>query len=119
MFFRSEHDFINQTAEKQSLDCAERCVHICVVLGWFISIHGDLLSDSVLAVVVLNLECGQVFARKYNLKNFYKNNPDSMFCDAVLRDLCSISKKRITSQHIKFHQNLFLILHLSYQKMIV
>jgi fatty acid CoA ligase FadD9 len=58
-----------------------------------IYIHGDLLADSVAAVIVPNRAYAQKFALEHHLKNFDMNNPDPLFYDAVLQDLRSIAKK--------------------------
>ena len=64
-----------------------------------IYIHGDLLSDSVSAVVVPNRSYAQAFAREHHLENFDMNNPDPKFCDAVLQDLRSLGKKESLRIH--------------------
>jgi fatty acid CoA ligase FadD9 len=64
-----------------------------------IYIHGDLLADSVAAVVVPNRAYAQAFVRKHNLENFDMNNPDPQFCNAVLQDLRSLAKKESLRVH--------------------
>ena len=64
-----------------------------------IYIHGDLLADSVAAVVVPNREYAQAFALEHNLTNFDMNNPHPQFCDAVLQDLRSIGEKESLRKH--------------------
>jgi thioester reductase-like protein len=64
-----------------------------------IYIHGDLLADSVAAVVVPNREYAQAFALEHNLKNFDMNNVDPQFYDAVLRDLRLIAEKESLRKH--------------------
>ncbi|CAF3631409.1 unnamed protein product [Adineta steineri] len=64
-----------------------------------IYIHGDLLSDSVAAVVVPNRAYAQTFALEHNIINFDMHNPNSQFCDAVLNDLRSIATKESLRKH--------------------
>ncbi len=64
-----------------------------------IYIHGDLLADSVTAVVVPNRAYAQAFALKHNLKNFNMDNPDPQFCDAILQDIRSLAKKESLRAH--------------------
>ena len=64
-----------------------------------IYIHGDLLSDSVSAVVVPNRAYAQVFALEHHLDNFDMNNPDPKFCDAVLQNLRLLAKKESLRMH--------------------
>jgi fatty acid CoA ligase FadD9 len=64
-----------------------------------IYIHGDLLADSVAAVIVPNRAYAQRFALEHHLKDFDMNNPDPSFCDAVLQDLRSIAKKESLRAH--------------------
>jgi fatty acid CoA ligase FadD9 len=64
-----------------------------------IYIHGDILADSVAAVVVPNRAYAQAFALEHNLKNFDMNTPDPKFCDAVLQDLRLIAKKESLRVH--------------------
>jgi fatty acid CoA ligase FadD9 len=64
-----------------------------------IYIHGDLLADSVAAVIVPNREYAQAYALEHNLTNFDMNNPHPRFYDAVLQDLCSIAEKELLRKH--------------------
>ena len=64
-----------------------------------IYIHGDLLADSVSAVVVPNRAYTQVFALEHNLENYDMNNPDPQFSNAVLQDLRSLAKKESLRVH--------------------
>lgn len=64
-----------------------------------IYIHGDILADSVVVVVVPNRTYAQAFAHEHDLKNFDMNNPDPQFCDAILQDLRSIAKKESLRIH--------------------
>ena len=64
-----------------------------------IYIHGNLLADSVAAVVVPNRIYAQAFALEQNIENFDINNPDSRFCDAVLENLRLIAEKESLRLH--------------------
>jgi fatty acid CoA ligase FadD9 len=64
-----------------------------------IYIHGDLLSDSVTAVVVPNRDYAQAFALEHNLTHFDMNKPDPQFDDALLKDLRSIAEKELLRKH--------------------
>jgi fatty acid CoA ligase FadD9 len=64
-----------------------------------IYIHGDLLADSVTAVIVPTRDFAEVFAREHNLTHFDIHNPDPLFCDAVLQDICSIAEKESLRKH--------------------
>ncbi|CAF0929262.1 unnamed protein product [Rotaria sordida] len=64
-----------------------------------IYIHGDLLADSIAAVVVPNREYAQAFALEHNLKNFDMINPDPQFYDAILQDLRLIAEKESLRKH--------------------
>ncbi|CAF0942951.1 unnamed protein product [Rotaria sordida] len=58
-----------------------------------IYIHGDLLSDSVSAVIVPNQKYAQVYAIEHNLIDFNINNPHPELINAILQDLHSIGEK--------------------------
>ncbi|CAF4013379.1 unnamed protein product, partial [Adineta steineri] len=64
-----------------------------------IYIHGDLLSDSVAAVVVPNREYAQTFMVRNNLGKLDINKPDPKFCDAVMQDLQLIAKQESLRKH--------------------
>ncbi|CAF3830902.1 unnamed protein product [Rotaria sp. Silwood1] len=64
-----------------------------------IYIHGDLLSDSVSAVVVPNRKYAQTYIVEHNLIDFDMNNPHPEFIDAVLQDLRSIGEKESLRKH--------------------
>lgn len=64
-----------------------------------IYIHGDLLADSVAAVVVPNREYAQAFALEHSLHNFDMNNPDPKFHGAILRDLHLLAEKESLRKH--------------------
>jgi fatty acid CoA ligase FadD9 len=64
-----------------------------------IYIHGDLLADSVSAVVVPNQNYAQAYALEHHLIDFDMNNPHPQFCDAVLQDLRSIGEKEALRKH--------------------
>ncbi|CAF4227794.1 unnamed protein product, partial [Rotaria sordida] len=58
-----------------------------------IYIHGDLLSDSVSAVIVPNQKYAQAYAIEHNLIDFNINNPHPELINAILQDLHSIGEK--------------------------
>jgi fatty acid CoA ligase FadD9 len=64
-----------------------------------IYIHGDLLTDSVAAVVVPNREYAKAFALEHKLENFDMNNPDPQFHHAILQDLCRLAEKESLRKH--------------------
>ena len=64
-----------------------------------IYIHGDLLADSVIAVIVLNQEYAQAFSVNHNLTSFDMNNPHPLLYDALLQDLHSIAEKESLRKH--------------------
>ncbi|CAF2922285.1 unnamed protein product [Rotaria sp. Silwood2] len=64
-----------------------------------IYIHGDLLSDSVSAVIVPDRKYAQAYAIEHNLIDFDMNNPHPEFIDAVLQDLRSIGEKESLRKH--------------------
>jgi fatty acid CoA ligase FadD9 len=64
-----------------------------------IYIHGDLLADSVAAVIVPNQEYAQAFALEHSLENFDMNNPDPQFYHAILQDLRLIAEKESLRKH--------------------
>jgi fatty acid CoA ligase FadD9 len=64
-----------------------------------IYIHGDLLADSVSAVVVPNQKYAQAYALEHHFTDFDMNNPHPQFCDAVLQDLRSIGEKEALRKH--------------------
>ncbi|CAF1436026.1 unnamed protein product, partial [Rotaria sordida] len=64
-----------------------------------IYIHGDLLADSIAAVVVPNREYAQAFALEHNLKNFDMTNPDPQFYDVILQDLRLLAEKESLRKH--------------------
>ncbi|CAF1549774.1 unnamed protein product, partial [Rotaria sp. Silwood1] len=64
-----------------------------------IYIHGDLLSDSVSAVVVPNRKYAQTYIVEHNMIDFDMNNPHPEFIDAVLQDLRSIGEKESLRKH--------------------
>jgi fatty acid CoA ligase FadD9 len=64
-----------------------------------IYIHGDLLADSVSAVVVPNRKYAEAYVLQHHLTNFDMNNPHPQFCDAVLQDLRSIGEKESLRKH--------------------
>jgi fatty acid CoA ligase FadD9 len=64
-----------------------------------IYIHGDLLADSVAAVIVPNREFAQAFALEHSLENFDMSNPNPQFYDAVLQDLRLIADKESLRKH--------------------
>ncbi|CAF1247009.1 unnamed protein product [Rotaria sordida] len=64
-----------------------------------IYIHGDLLSDCVVAVIVPNRVYVQAFVIEHNLINFDINNPDPQLYNAILEDLRSIAKNESLRMH--------------------
>ncbi|CAF1459460.1 unnamed protein product [Didymodactylos carnosus] len=64
-----------------------------------IYIHGDLLADSVTAVIVLNQAYAQAFSLNHNLTPLDMNNPDPLFYGALLQDLRSIAEKESLRKH--------------------
>ncbi|CAF4161597.1 unnamed protein product, partial [Adineta steineri] len=64
-----------------------------------IYIHGDLFADSVTAVIVINQEYAQAFSLNHNLTPLDVNNPDPLFYDALLQDLCSIAEQESLRKH--------------------
>ena len=64
-----------------------------------IYVHGDLLADSIAAVIVPNREYAQAYAIEHSLKDFDINNPDPQFYEAIRRDLHSIAKKESLRKH--------------------
>ena len=64
-----------------------------------IYIHGDLLADSVSAVIVPNRKYTQAYVLEHHLENFDMNNPHPQFMDAVRQDLRSIAEKESLRKH--------------------
>ena len=64
-----------------------------------IYIHGDLLADSVAAVIVLNREYTQSFALEHHIDKIDTNNPAPQLCFAILRDLQAIGEKESLRKH--------------------
>ena len=64
-----------------------------------IYIHGDLLADSVYAVVVSSRQYAQAYALQHNLSDFDFDHPHPQFTDAVLDDLRSIARKEALRPH--------------------
>ena len=64
-----------------------------------IYIHGDLLADSVTAVIVPNRDYAQAFIRDHTLTAFDMHDPDPLFNAAVLEDLRSIATKELLRKH--------------------
>ncbi|CAF1144470.1 unnamed protein product [Rotaria magnacalcarata] len=64
-----------------------------------IYIHGDLLADSIAAVVVPNREYAQAFASEHDLRTFDMKNPDPLFHNAILQNLRSIAEKESLHKH--------------------
>ena len=64
-----------------------------------IYVHGDLLANSIAAVVVPNREYAQTYVIEHNLKDFDMNNPNPQFYEAIRRDLLSIAKKESLRKH--------------------
>ncbi|CAF1361217.1 unnamed protein product, partial [Adineta ricciae] len=69
-------------------------IYICSPFVEQIYIHGDLLADTISAVVVPNRAYAEKFILDHNIQNFDMNNPCSQFCDAVLQDLRSIARQQ-------------------------
>ncbi|CAF1606423.1 unnamed protein product [Adineta ricciae] len=67
-----------------------------------IYIHGDLLSHSVSAVIVPNLQYAQSFAQQHHLPlplDFDLDHPHPLFYQAIQQDLQSIAKKEALRTH--------------------
>ncbi|CAF0854656.1 unnamed protein product [Adineta steineri] len=64
-----------------------------------IYIHGDLLSDSVSAVIVPNQQYAQAFALQHSLTLLNMNNSHPLFHQAILQDLQTIAKKESLRKH--------------------
>ncbi|CAF4305555.1 unnamed protein product [Adineta steineri] len=64
-----------------------------------IYIHGDLLSDSVSAVIVPSQQYAQAFALQHNLALLDMNNSHPLFHQAILEDLQTIAKKESLRKH--------------------
>ena len=64
-----------------------------------IYIHGDLLADSVSAVIVPNRKYTQAYVLEHHLENFDMNNPHPQFIDAVRQDLRSIAENESLRKH--------------------
>ncbi|CAF2079598.1 unnamed protein product [Rotaria magnacalcarata] len=64
-----------------------------------IYIYGDLLADSITAVVVPNREYTQTFIAEYHLKNFDMINPDPHFHNAIVKDLNLLAEKHSLRKH--------------------
>ncbi|CAF1184558.1 unnamed protein product [Adineta steineri] len=64
-----------------------------------IYIHGDLLSDSVSAVIVPNQQYAQAFAFQHNLTLLDMKNSHPLFHQAILQDLQTIARKESLRKH--------------------
>ena len=64
-----------------------------------IYIHGDLLADSVYAVVVPSRQYAQAYALQHHLSDFDFDHPHPHFRDALQRDLRSIGQKEALRPH--------------------
>ena len=68
-------------------------------LNRFIIIYGNDLENCVKAVIVPNKAYGQHFATQDNLKEFDFNNPDKLFHDEIIKDLCTNATKESLQKH--------------------
>ncbi|UJR28960.1 hypothetical protein I4U23_010177 [Adineta vaga] len=64
-----------------------------------IYIHGDLLADSVVAVIVPNHAYAKAYALKHDIEDFDIDNANSKFCETILQDLRSIAEKELLRKH--------------------
>ncbi|UJR17068.1 hypothetical protein I4U23_003965 [Adineta vaga] len=64
-----------------------------------IYIHGDLLADSISAVVVPNRDYVQIFASEHHLETLDMNNPHPKLYNAILENLRSIAQKESLRRH--------------------
>ncbi|CAF1510481.1 unnamed protein product [Adineta ricciae] len=66
-----------------------------------IYIHGNLLEDSVIAVIVPNREYAQAFMKKHHLNaelNSYRE-AEKLLCDAIMNDMRSLATKESLRKH--------------------
>ncbi|UJR20192.1 hypothetical protein I4U23_023324 [Adineta vaga] len=64
-----------------------------------IYVHGNLLEDSVVAVIVPNKEYARAFANKHNLNDFNTNEAEKLLYNAIMQDLRSLAKKESLRKH--------------------
>jgi fatty acid CoA ligase FadD9 len=64
-----------------------------------IYIHGDLLANSVSAVIVPNRKHAEAYALEHDLTDFDMNNPHPQLCDAILQDLRLIGERESLRKH--------------------